>query len=103
MIAVTAEREIELGDPKTLAERMEHYGVPGVGIAVINNYQLEWARGYGVLEAGGDERVTPDSLFHAGSIAKPVSVAAALMLVERGLFDLDQINTQTLATASCSC
>jgi CubicO group peptidase (beta-lactamase class C family) len=90
LIAVTAEGELELGDPKTLTERMEHYGVPGVSIAVINDYQLEWARGYGVLEAGGNERVTPDSLFDAGSIAKPVSAAAALALVERGLLDLDQ-------------
>jgi len=90
LIAVTAEGELELGDPKTLTERMAHYGVPGVGIAVINDYQLEWAKGYGVLEAGGNERVTPDSLFHAGSIAKPVSAAAALALVERGLLDLDR-------------
>jgi len=90
LIAVTAEGGLELGNPKTLAERMEHYGVPGVSIAVINDYQLDWAKGYGVLEAGGDERVTPDSLFNAGSIAKPVSAAAALALVERGLLDLDQ-------------
>jgi CubicO group peptidase (beta-lactamase class C family) len=48
LIAVTAEGGLDLGDPKTLAERMEHYGVPGVGIAVINDYQLEWAKGYGV-------------------------------------------------------
>jgi hypothetical protein len=31
---------------------MEPYGVPGVGIAVINDYQIEWAKGYGVLQAG---------------------------------------------------
>ena len=98
LIAITAEGELELGDPKTLAERMEHYGVPGVGIAVINDYELEWAKGYGVLEAGGSERVTPDSLFHAGSIAKPVSAAAALALVERGLFDLDRdVNEKLLS------
>jgi len=90
LIAVTAEGGLELGNPKTLAERMEHYGVPGVSIAVINDYQLDWAKGYGVLEAGGDERVTPDSLFNAGSIAKPVSAAAALALVEQDLLDLDQ-------------
>jgi CubicO group peptidase (beta-lactamase class C family) len=69
---------------------MKYYGVPGVSIAVIQDFQLEWARGYGVLEADGDGLVTPDSLFHAGSIAKPVSSAAALALVEQGLFDLDQ-------------
>jgi CubicO group peptidase (beta-lactamase class C family) len=89
----------ELGSPKTLAERMAHYGVPGVSIAVINDYQLEWAKGYGVLEAGGSERVTADSLFHAGSIAKPVSAAAALALVEQGLLDLDgDVNNLTLVS-----
>ncbi len=90
LIAMTPDGWIEPGDPKTLAERMEYYGVPGVSIAVINDGQIEWARGYGVLEAGGKEPVTADSLFHAASIAKPVSAAAALALVERGLLDLDE-------------
>src|SRR5688500_20288713 len=35
-----------------LADRMAHYAVPGVSIAVINDGQLDWAKGYGVLEAG---------------------------------------------------
>lgn len=90
LIAVSLEGKLEFGDAKTLAERMEHYGVAGVSIAVINDYRLEWAKGYGVLEAGGSQRVTPESIFHAGSIAKPVSAAAALALVEQGLLDLDQ-------------
>jgi len=89
LIAVTAEGVFDFGEPRTLAERMAYYRVPGVSMAVINDDQLEWARGYGVLEAGGKEPVTADSLFNAGSIAKPVSAAAALALVERGLFDLD--------------
>jgi CubicO group peptidase (beta-lactamase class C family) len=87
---VSASGEFEWGKPTALAERMRHYGVPGVGIAVIQDGKIEWAKGYGVLEAGGDEPVTPESLFHAGSIAKPVSAAAALALVEQGLLDLDE-------------
>ena len=31
-----------------LSDRMKHYDVPGVSIAVINNHQIEWAKGYGV-------------------------------------------------------
>jgi CubicO group peptidase (beta-lactamase class C family) len=85
-------------DPQPLAERMEHYGVPGLSIAVIEDCRLVWAKGYGLLEAGGDTPVTPDSLFHAGSIAKPVSAAAALVLVEQGLLDLDQDVNDTLAS-----
>jgi CubicO group peptidase (beta-lactamase class C family) len=98
LIAMTAEADFKWGDPRPLAERMAHYGVPGVGIAVIDDYQLQWAKGYGVLEAGGDEPVTPDTLFHAGSIAKPVSAAAALVLVERGVLDLDgEINNDLVS------
>ena len=35
-----------------LSERMLHYNVPGVSIAVINDYKVEWVKGYGVLEFG---------------------------------------------------
>ncbi|MEA3334556.1 MAG: serine hydrolase [Chloroflexota bacterium] len=81
------------GDPPwermEIAERMAYYNVPGASITVINDYQIEWARGYGVLEAGGSEQVTPETLFQVASVAKPVVAVAALYYVERGLVDLD--------------
>ncbi|MDQ6906936.1 MAG: serine hydrolase [Chloroflexota bacterium] len=72
-----------------LSERMAFYGVPGVSIAVINDYQLEWAQGYGVREAGEPSPVTPESLFQAGSVSKPVAAVMALQLVCAGQLDLD--------------
>ena len=81
-----------------LAERMEYYNVPGVSIAVINDYQIEWAKGYGVLKAGGSERVTPETLFQTASLAKPVVAVAALHLVESGLLDLDADVNQSLVS-----
>ena len=33
-----------------IQERMKHYKVPGVSIAVINNFTVEWARAYGVKD-----------------------------------------------------
>jgi CubicO group peptidase (beta-lactamase class C family) len=90
LLPLTAEGQVEWDDPRTLAERMEHYGLPGLSLAVIDGDRLVWARGYGVLEAGGDKQVTTGSLFHAGSIAKPVSAAAALVLVEGGALELDE-------------
>ena len=73
-----------------LAERMAHYKVPGLSVAVINNGKIEWARGYGVVEKDGDKSVTPDTLFLAGSISKPIAAVAALRLVEQGKLDLDE-------------
>jgi CubicO group peptidase (beta-lactamase class C family) len=82
------------GDPPwkrmDLADRMAHYNVPGVSIAVINNNQVEWTKGYGVLEAGRSEPVTPGSLFQPASIAKLVVAVTALRYVERGALDLDE-------------
>jgi CubicO group peptidase (beta-lactamase class C family) len=73
-----------------LGERMKVYRVPGLSIAVINDYGIEWEEGYGVLESGGTVRVTPDTLFQAASISKPVAAATALYYVERGILGLDE-------------
>lgn len=78
----------------TLAARMAHYGVPGVSIALIEGGTIAWARGYGVRSAGSDRAVTPGTRFQAASISKPVAALAALRLVERGAFALDDdVNT----------
>jgi CubicO group peptidase (beta-lactamase class C family) len=81
-----------------LAERMAHYKVPGLSVAVINDGKIEWARGYGVVEKDGDKSVTADTLFLAGSISKPVAALAALRLVEQGKLGLDEDVNQKLKT-----
>ncbi len=75
--------------PGNLMQRMEHYYAPGVSIAVINEQAIEWAQGYGVLQAGSAAPVTPQTLFQAASISKPVAAMAALHLVQTGQLDLD--------------
>lgn len=82
----------------TLQERMKHHRVSGVGIAVINDGKLEWARGYGTLEAGGAEQVNAETVFQAASISKPVSALALLRLVEAGKLSLDQDVNEVLKT-----
>jgi CubicO group peptidase (beta-lactamase class C family) len=72
-----------------LRERMARYHVPGFSVALIGHDESAWAGRYGVLEAGGDEAVTSETLFQAASISKPVSAMAALHLVEAGVLDLD--------------
>jgi CubicO group peptidase (beta-lactamase class C family) len=79
---------------KTLRERMASHKVPGFSIALIDRGELAWAKGYGVLEAGGDEGVTTETLFQAASISKLVTAMVACALVEEGSLDLDaDVNT----------
>ncbi len=79
------------GDPSwSIEERMKHYKVPGLSIAVINNHQIEWARSYGVTDIETREPVTTETLFQAGSISKPVAAMVALKKVEQGKIALDE-------------
>jgi len=80
----------------TLADRMTHYNVPGVSIALINDYKVEWAKGYGVVKAGSDKPVTPETCFEAASTTKLLTSAAALHYLEQGMFDLDEDVNQEL-------
>lgn len=79
----------------TIAERLAHYKVPGVSVAVFENGELAWAKGYGVVEAGSSTAVTTSTLFQAASISKPVAAVGAMILVERGKLALDEpVNTR---------
>ena len=73
-----------------LAERMKFYKTPAVSVAVINNGRIEWAKGFGVREAGTGQPVTQETRFQAASISKPVAAMAALRLVQEGKLSLDE-------------
>ncbi|MGB8952560.1 MAG: serine hydrolase domain-containing protein [Candidatus Aminicenantales bacterium] len=77
-------------DFMTLSDRMEYYNVPGVSIAVINEFALEWAKPYGVLKADSDQPVTTDTFFQAASTSKLVTAAIVLHYCEKGIFNLDE-------------
>lgn len=72
-----------------LADRMRFYKTPGVSIALINEGKIEWARGYGLLESGGKEPVTTETLFQAASNSKSLTAMVVLRLIEQGKLDLD--------------
>jgi CubicO group peptidase (beta-lactamase class C family) len=73
-----------------LAERQANWRVPGVSIAVLEDGDLAWAKGYGVTAADGTEPVTTNTLFQAASISKPTTALAVLRLVQQGRLDLDE-------------
>lgn len=74
----------------TIQERMKHYKAPGVSIAVINNFKIEWAKAYGVKDIETNEPVTTETLFQAGSISKSVAAMTALKKVQDGKIALDE-------------
>jgi CubicO group peptidase (beta-lactamase class C family) len=80
--------------PIVLQERMKQYGVYGLSIAVIKDYKIEWARGYGYADKEKAKPVTPETLFQAASLSKSVNAVGVLRLVQQKRLDLDKdINT----------
>jgi CubicO group peptidase (beta-lactamase class C family) len=73
----------------TIETILARRNIPGMSIAVIDGGRIVKAQGYGVLEFGRADRVTPDTLFQAASISKPVSALGALRLVDEGKLSLD--------------
>lgn len=87
------------GDPAwSLAERMKFYKVPGLSVAVIENYSVVWARAYGVKDLETKEPVTTETLFQAGSISKSVNAMVAMKKVEEGKISLDENINNKLTT-----
>lgn len=75
--------------PANIDERMRAYGVPGISIAIVDNGKVAWAKGYGIADSSSRRPVTTQTLFQAASISKPLSAMGALLLVQKGLLDLD--------------
>jgi CubicO group peptidase (beta-lactamase class C family) len=69
---------------------MRQQKLPGMSLAVIENFRIVCAKGYGVTANGGKTPVIPTTLFLAGSISKPVAAAGALYLVQQGKLTLDE-------------
>ena len=68
---------------------MIEYFVPGVSIAVINDFKIDWAKGFGETDIETREPVTVRTLFQAASISKPVAAMAALKFVQDEKIRLD--------------
>ena len=78
------------GEPGwTLAERMEHYKVPAVSIAVLRDGKIAWAAAYGLADRETGLGATPRTLFQAGSISKSVAAAGVLAAAARGRLSLE--------------
>jgi len=69
-------------------QEMAASGVPGLSYAVVADGEVTSAGARGVVRAGGDTAVTPDTPFLIGSISKSFTALAVMQLVEAGEVDL---------------
>jgi len=82
----------------TLRDRMAHYNIQGLSIAVINDYRIEWAKGYGWADSSEHRLVTPQTLFQAASLSKSLHGVAVFKLVQEKKLDLNTDINQYLTS-----
>ena len=80
--------------PNTIAEQMAKHKVNGMSIAIIHNYKIEWAKGYGWADVSEKKPMTTETLFEPGSISKTLNAVGILKLAQEKKVDLyTDINT----------
>jgi len=78
------------GFQQHFAEVLEANDIPGAGVALIRNGEIEWAGGIGYADIDEDRHVLGTTRFRIGSITKMFTALAVLQLVESGELSLDQ-------------
>jgi len=72
-----------------IARLMRDYDVPGVGLAVVQNGQIAYTKGYGVRDVTTGAPVTPNTQFAIGSVTKSFTALGVMLLVQQGNVKLD--------------
>lgn len=68
---------------------MREANLPGLQVAVARGGQILWSEGFGTANLESAEPVTTLAKFRIGSLAKPLTAAAAVKLQQDGRLDLD--------------
>lgn len=62
---------------------------PGGAVMVIQSGEVVHQKGYGLADVDQESPITPQTLFHLGSVGKQLTAMGVLMLVDQGQVDLD--------------
>lgn len=72
-----------------IQEKMKHYKIPGLSIAIINNGQVVYNRAFGVGNTAQGKAIDSNAIFEAASLSKPIFAFAFAKLVDQGKIALD--------------
>jgi len=69
---------------------MKKYNLPSVSVAVAKDSQIIWEEAFGWANREKKIKATPHTMYSLASISKPITATGLMVLVERGLVDLNQ-------------
>jgi len=68
---------------------LKFYGTPGLNLAIARHGEVIWEAAFGYADREHKVPMTPDTVFHSGSMGKTYTATAVMQLVESGMMDLD--------------
>ncbi|XP_013401136.1 uncharacterized protein LOC106167011 isoform X2 [Lingula anatina] len=81
----------------SIIDRMAHWRVPGMSLAVMTHEEVKWAAGYGHVTNGG-VAVDTNTWFQIGNINEMVTEALVMQLWANGTLNLDEDANTYLTT-----
>jgi CubicO group peptidase (beta-lactamase class C family) len=72
-----------------ITAQMRSQNIPGLSLAILKDGKIVKAQGYGFADAARKIAATPDTVYHIGSVSKPLVATAVMRLVQDGLLSLD--------------
>jgi CubicO group peptidase (beta-lactamase class C family) len=76
--------------------------LPSIAVAVAKDGKIIWEEGFGWADLEQRREATPHTMYSLASISKPITATGLMLLVERGLIDLDKPADEYLGRAKLS-
>ncbi|WP_062049095.1 serine hydrolase [Bacillus sp. JCM 19034] len=87
-VAAEGEEDTKQKIEDYMMESIDTYNIPGASLTVVKNEEIFYHDDWGVMSDGS--KVTADKPFLIGSLSKPITSLAIMMLVEDGIIKLDE-------------
>ncbi len=72
-----------------IAHEMADKELPALSIALVDDQQIVWAKGFGFADPKAKVHATSETVYRVGSVSKLFTDIAIMQLVEQGKLDLD--------------
>lgn len=76
--------------------KMNEASVVGLGVSVVSDKEVLFARGFGYADKGNGKEVNTDTIFRTASVSKIINLVITMKLVEEGKLNLDKDINQYL-------
>lgn len=75
---------------KFIQQGIRENRAPSVALAVVHDDKVVWAEGFGLADIEAKRPATADSAYLLASVSKPMTATGLMVLVDRGLVELDK-------------